>query len=54
MQAQEMRCAAEGNQPTSMPISETITCALKFMMPGIDMINSTAVRKDPGFDRSSP
>jgi hypothetical protein len=50
MQAQEMRCAAEGNQPTSVPISETMTWALKFVMPGIDTINSTAVRKDPRFD----
>lgn len=28
----------------SMPISETMTCALRFLIPGIDMINSTAVR----------
>ena len=31
----------------SMPISETMTCAPRFLIPGIDMINSTAVRKGP-------
>src|SRR5215831_2450958 len=38
---------AEGNRLMSMPISETMTCALRFLMPGIDMINSTAARKGP-------
>ena len=47
MQAHEMRCAAEGNRLMSMPTSETMTCALRSLMPGIDMISSTAVRKGP-------
>ena len=34
-------------QIMSMPTSETMTCALRSLMPGIDMINSTAVRKGP-------
>jgi hypothetical protein len=29
----------------STQISETMTCVLRFLMPGIDMINSTVVRK---------
>jgi hypothetical protein len=43
-----MRCAAEGNRLMSMPISETMTCALRFLTLGIDMINSTAVRRGQG------
>jgi hypothetical protein len=40
-----MRWAAEGNRFISMPISETMACALTPLTPGIDVINATAVRK---------
>ncbi len=36
---------AEGNRLMSIPISETMTLALRLLMPGIDAINSTAMRK---------
>src|SRR5262249_29109127 len=49
MQAHEMRCAAEGNRLMSIPISETMTWAPRFLKPGIGMISSTAVRKGPRF-----
>ena len=39
----------EGNRLMSMPISETMTLAPRFLMPGIDIISSTAVRKGPRF-----
>src|SRR6202045_3249223 len=47
MPAHEMRCAADGNRLMSIPISETMTWAPRFLKPGIDMISSTAVRKGP-------
>ncbi len=38
---------AKANRLMSMPISETMTWAPRFLMPGVDTINSTAVRKGP-------
>jgi hypothetical protein len=41
----------DGKRLMSMPISisETATCALRFLMPGVDMGNSTTVRRARGF-----
>src|SRR3954467_13391104 len=42
--AHEIRCAAVGNRPMSVPISAAIICALSSLIPGMVVSSSVAVR----------